>query len=127
MQVKVTAAPRPEVPGVWTPGRLWRSEAPTVVEVLDQEDDPEAPDGWQAHPTAIGLRTLARLQREPLLKVEPVDGELNAGVSDVQALNGEIDSLRAEIDALRLENADLKAQLEMATAPAKPEKKKSEK
>jgi hypothetical protein len=106
-KILISAIRRPGYPGTYRAGRLWSSEQPTEIEVVDQDEDPEQkPD----EPIKVGRKTFALLESDQKLSVRPA-GDPIALARSTQ----DIETLRADYERLAAENEQLKAQLGTAS------------
>ena len=96
--------------GSYRAGRKWASKAPTLVEIVDADDDP-TPDPAKPVPhLQIGKKSFEAIKADPTLRVLPEGDPLAlARASD------DVVELRAQIDRLTAENERLKG------AAAKPD------
>ncbi len=120
-KIAVRAMKRVGHHGFWSAQRFFSSEGDTVIEVLQQEDDPPpdpaAGDG-HINRRQIGQRSYRQITTDSFLTVTGV-GEIAAPPAD---------EARAQITQLEQRNAELEQQIAElragSAAPAKPEKKK---
>lgn len=100
---QITAIRRTGFAGTYRAGRFFSSEEPTVVELVDEDDDPEQkPD----EPLKIGRRTYALIEQDPKLSIRPAGDP----VAMARAVD-DVPTLRSDIERLTAENEQLRAQL----------------
>lgn len=115
----VQAARRSGFAGVWRAGRLWPSESPIEVEVLEQDECPQVPvEGakpprMQPDPSRIGRVAFAAVMKDGRLSKTPVDARDAANsMAKVVELGEENAALRADAAAKEACIAELRARLE---------------
>ncbi len=73
MKIQITAQQRTGLPGMWTLDTLWPSDAPTSVEVIDDDASPPRAKGKAFDGMKIGRAELAILRSLPGIIVAGVD------------------------------------------------------
>lgn len=106
--------------GVWRAGRKWASDAPTEIEVLDQDDDGAVIETKDAagrvvstikNPTVVGRRSFEAMKADGRISIRPAEGghAEAAANPDVQRLRDQVQALEAELTRARAERDRLAA------------------
>lgn len=100
---QVQAVTRQGFPGSYRAGRFWPSNAPTEIEVVEQDADPEPDPKDPNRGIVVGRRNFEALHKDPNLRVVPAGDPMAIAKAseDVPELRRVIDRQAEEIRELQ--------------------------